>query len=113
MQYRLKQTDLDGSVHHSDPIAVERKAPESLEFLGTYPNPARNQAIVRYALPRRKSVRIGLYDVLGRQVRAVADKKREGRHESILDLSGLSSGVYFLRLRYGGKVQTRKLTVVR
>lgn len=113
LQYRLKQTDLDGSVHHSDPIAVERKAPESLEFLGTYPNPARSQAVVRYALPRKKSVRIGLYDVLGRQVRAVADEKREGRHESILDLSGLSSGVYFLRLRYGGKIQIRKLTVVR
>jgi hypothetical protein len=30
----------------------------------------------------------------------------------LLRTSGLSSGVYFLRLRAGGEVQTRKLTVM-
>jgi hypothetical protein len=36
-----------------------------------------------------------------------------GRQERTLDVSGLSSGVYVLRLRSDGQVRTRKLTVVR
>jgi hypothetical protein len=36
-----------------------------------------------------------------------------GRHETALDVSGLPSGMYLLRLEAGGEAVTRKLTVVR
>jgi hypothetical protein len=36
-----------------------------------------------------------------------------GRQKAQIDLSGLSSGVYFLRLRADGRVQTQRVTVVR
>lgn len=38
---------------------------------------------------------------------------KNGRHAQTLDVSRLSSGVYFLRLRSEGTIKTQKLTIVR
>ena len=111
LTYRLKQVDTDGSEHFSDEITVERGVQE-LKLLGTYPNPARQRATVRYALPDKQEATICLYDVLGRQVRTLVSGEQEGRHEQRLDTSRLPSGVYFLRLEAGGEMRTQKLTVV-
>jgi hypothetical protein len=86
---------------------------KTVQLLGTYPNPARQQATVRYALPEAQETTIRLYDVLGRQVRTVFSEQKEGRHTQRLDVRDLPSGVYFLRLRAGGTVKTQKLTIVR
>lgn len=111
LTYRLKQVDIDGTVHFSETVTVERGV-EKVRLLGTAPNPVRQQAKVRYALPQRQDVTVQLYDVLGRQVRTVVSEPKEGRHKQSLDVSGLSSGVYFLRLQSNGQVRTQKLTVV-
>jgi hypothetical protein len=112
LTYRLKQVDTDGTEHFSKEITVERGVDE-VQLLGTYPNPARQRATVRYALPEKQEVTVRLYDVLGRQVRTVVSDQKEGRHKQRLDVGGLSSGVYFLRLQSEGTVRTQKLTVVR
>ena len=112
LTYRLKQVDTDGTENFSDEIVVERGVTE-VQLLGTYPNPARQQATIRYALPDKQEATIRLYDVLGRQVRTVVSGEQEGRHEQRLDTSRLSSGVYFLRLETGGQTRTQKFTVTR
>jgi hypothetical protein len=112
LTYRLKQVDTDGSSSYSKEVTVDREVTEA-ELLGTYPNPARTQATLRYAVPERQDVKIYLYDVLGRRVQTVVDGEREGRHQRQLDTSRLASGVYFLRLRAEGATKTQKLTVVR
>jgi len=119
LTYRLAQVDTDGSVHHSKTITVER-AVDAVTLQGLFPNPARGQVTVQYALPETRGpvssagrgVTIRLYDLLGRTVRTVVQGRTDGRHERTLDLSGLPSGTYFLRLRAGGDIRTRKLTVV-
>lgn len=112
LTYRLKQIDTDGSVHVSEEVTVHR-AVTDVQLLGTFPNPARNQATIRYAVPDRQNVTISLYDVLGREVRTVRNEGKEGRTKAQLDVAGLSSGTYFLRLETGGDVKTERLTVVR
>lgn len=111
LQYRLKQVDTDGSAHFSAPITVRRSA-SRVQFLAPYPNPARSRTTVRYALPETQEVTLRLYDLLGRRVQTVAQGEQVGRHKRRVDLSGLSSGVYFLRLRAGDATETRKLTIV-
>jgi len=115
VSYRLKQVDTDGTTSLSEAVTVARRGPEQLELLGTYPNPARQRATVRYAVPEGTDgdVTLRLYDILGRQVRTVSVEAEAGRHEQTLDVSGLSSGVYILRLTAGEEATTRKLTVVR
>lgn len=108
--------DTDGTTALTDPVTIVRTGPARLELLGTYPNPAGQRATVRYGVPEGTddgAVTMRLYDVLGRQVRTVEASTEAGRYEQPIDVSGLSSGVYVLRLQAGGATETRKLTVVR
>jgi hypothetical protein len=114
LRYRLRQVDADGTTHRTDPVTIARSGPDGLELLGTAPNPVRQRATVLYGVPESVEgpVRLRLYDVLGRRVRAMEATAEAGRHETRLNVDDLSSGVYVLRLRAEGKAVTRKLTVV-
>jgi len=112
LRYRLKQIDIDGTTSLTEPITVARGGPGGLELLGTAPNPASRQVTVRYGIPEATasetggSARLGLYDLLGREVRSVRLDGRgmaAGRDETALDVSGLPRGVYLLRLEAGGR----------
>lgn len=82
--------------------------------LTSYPNPVQKQATVEYTLPEQTDVRVALYDVLGRRVATLEEgSKQAGRHQIQLEGTGLSSGVYFGRLKAGGETRTQKITVVR
>jgi hypothetical protein len=115
LTYRLRQIDEDGSVSFPGEVTIARSAVEEMQLLGTYPNPARRQATVRYALPKslEGEVKMQLFDVLGRQVRAMRPSADAGRHEIQLDVSTLPSGLYVLRLTAGSAVKTQRMTVVR
>jgi len=116
LRYRLKQVDLDGTTHRSGTVTVRRRAVSNLKLLKTAPNPARNEVTVRFAVPSQSQdsrITLRLYDTLGRQVRSVRGVMGAGRHARQIDLSGLTSGVYFLRLRAGTQTVTQRLTVVR
>jgi hypothetical protein len=112
LTYRLRQVDLDGSVSYSEPVTIQQTVEEAL-LRAPFPNPTRGQATVQFAVPERQQVTLRLYDVLGRRVRTLVDGPRAGRQQAQVDVSDLSSGVYFLRLQADGQVQTTRLTVVR
>ena len=110
LTYRLKQVDTDGSAHYSETITVERGV-DAVTLRDVYPNPARGPVTVQYALPESQAVSLRLYDVLGRQVRTVANSEQQGRQEARLDVSDLTSGIYFLRLQADRTVKTQRLIV--
>lgn len=103
--------DTDGTRHYSDAVTVER-TPKRLTLEAVYPNPARQQATIHYAVPEGTDATLRLYDVLGRQMKAVALNQTQGRHTLQLRLDGLTNGTYFLQLSAGGHTRTRTLTVV-
>ena len=79
-----------------------------------YPNPFNPSTTITYVLPKSSAVRLTIYDVLGREVSVLVDERRNaGVHEVKFDASGLSSGVYFYRLRAGDFVETKTLLLVR
>jgi hypothetical protein len=115
LQYRLAQVDVDGTANFSDPVTVRFGNPDGLELLGSFPNPARSQATVRFAVPDQTTgdVQLELYDLLGRQVKTIPAAEASGRVEQTLDVSDLPSGTYLLRLSAGGQTQTQQVTIVR
>ncbi|MFB6231463.1 MAG: T9SS type A sorting domain-containing protein [Salinibacter sp.] len=113
-EYRLRRVGPDGLASLSETVSVERSRIQQVNLHGSFPNPARQQATIRYALPRDQRVQLDVYDVLGRRVmRLVGGRKEAGRHQVALNASRLSSGTYFYRLSTGETTKTRRLTVVR
>ena len=117
MNYRLRQIDTDGTETFSDAVTIERAAVTALQLRRTFPNPAQGRVTVQFAVPEASPsagapVTLRLFDLLGRQVRQVVAKSARGRTEMQVDVSGLTSGVYFLRLTADGQTRTQRLTVV-
>lgn len=96
---------------------VDRKTEDlgpSALTLTSYPNPIRDQGTIEYGLPEASTVRLTVYDLLGRRVSILArGAKKAGRHTATLDASRFTSGVYFARLRAGGQTRTQKIVVVK
>jgi zinc metalloprotease ZmpB len=79
-----------------------------------FPNPFSQQTRVSFTLHEAGPVLLDLYDLLGRRVMALVDESRSaGTYTLDIDGGALSAGMYVLRLRAGGRVESRRLTVVR
>jgi hypothetical protein len=108
-------------VGSSEYVAAKKEItlPSDLQFLPNYPNPFSDQTTLEYVLPNPASVRLTVYDVLGRQVRVLVDEKQQaGRHTvqwDGRDETGhrMASGVYLARLVVEGTTKVRKMTFVR
>jgi hypothetical protein len=114
LQYRLKQVDADGTTHLSDPVIIARRTGDEADLRSVYPNPTTRRATVEVAVPTdADDARLELFDLLGRKVRTLTAGIESGRQSQTVEVSDLSPGVYFLRLRAAGTITTQKLTVVR
>ena len=88
--------------------------PTRMALAQNYPNPFNPSTTIRYALSAAAEVRLGVFDMLGREVSVlVSDRREAGVHEVTFDASGLPSGVYLYRLTAGEFTQTRRLVLVR
>ena len=73
----------------------------------------RQDAAVRFALPRTGDMSLRLYAVDGRRVATLAQGTMPaGRHEAMLNAKGIAPGVYFLRLQAGSETVNQKVTLV-
>ncbi len=81
-----------------------------------YPNPFNPSTTIGFTLRGAGVVRVRLavYDLAGREVRALVDEAKEpGTHKVLFDASGLASGIYFCRMQAGSLTETRKLVLAR
>ena len=114
MSYRLRQVDLDGSVHYSEAVEVELAPPTELRLYAPYPNPSRGQATVHFDLPEGTGATLSIYDVTGRRVALLPQGEvLPGRQRHHLDTSGLASGLYLLRLSTETHSVSQKMSVVK
>ncbi len=87
---------------------------QSFQLEQNYPNPFSEQSNIRFTIAKRSDVVIELYNALGETISEAAHGfYNSGSH--IVELSGknLSSGNYFLRVKAGDAVSTKKITIVK
>lgn len=104
----------------SKSVRLEVSAPDDFALAAAYPNPFGAQpATIAFDVPREATVRVMVYDLLGREVMRLADDEFEpGRHTVSLDPGRLANGVYVVRLsgedeKSERAVAYQKLTLVR
>ena len=88
--------------------------PDVLALEPVMPNPARELAAVRFALPEAEQVKVAVYDVLGREVLTLFDgPMTAGTHTLSAQGGTLASGLYVIRLEADSGVRTRSFVVTR
>jgi uncharacterized protein (TIGR03790 family) len=121
--YRLRQVDLDGTSHYSEPISVingvvsdaEEKAGRTRFGLAqNYPNPYNPTTTIQFDIAITDFVSLKVYDITGKEVASLVNEQlAAGSHYRSLDATGFASGVYYYRLRAGDFVQTKRMTLVK
>jgi hypothetical protein len=102
----------DGSITSIDPSDVGR--PTATRLDANYPNPFNPSTMIRYQLSDAGKIRLSVFDVLGREVAVLVDVEQPaGSYDLMFDASGLSSGIYLIRLSVGAETFTRSMTLLK
>ncbi|MEJ2052053.1 MAG: T9SS type A sorting domain-containing protein [Calditrichota bacterium] len=95
-------------------IVLEYTPPRTYALEQNYPNPFNPVTKIQYQLPEEVKVRLEVYDILGRKVATLLDRRiPAGYHEVSFDASSLASGVYIYRLVAGSFTKTHKMMVMK
>jgi len=112
-QYMLKQIDYDGSFEYSKIIEVNINIPDKFLLKQNYPNPFNPLTKIEWQTPLAGFNVLKIYDVLGSEVKTLVDEFLEaGKHSIDFNASGLSSGIYFYKLKLGGNTYVRKMILL-
>ena len=88
--------------------------PKQITLSQNYPNPFNPSTNIQFELPQAGPVQLEVYDMVGRRVATLINEQvTAGSHTITFDAGSLSSGVYTYRLRAGGQIFTRQLTLIK
>ena len=88
--------------------------PLEYELQQNYPNPFNPATNIRFALKQPGHTRLQIFDLLGRVVATLIDKRMDaGRYTLRVQLPELVSGVYFYKLESGDFISIRKMTMIK
>ncbi len=104
--YRLRSVDRDGTFSFSRSVSVQTKG--SGQLVNVYPNPARKVSVVT-VMSRVSANEVSLWDMFGRQVPVRTELTSDTSVK--VNLHGVASGVYFLKLTTNEGVVNHKLVV--
>lgn len=85
--------------------------PDALAAVAVWPNPVRGRAEIQVEADGPATVSV--FDGLGRHIATLADDEPLGTGRLTWDASALPAGVYLVRVEAGGRVVTRRVSVVR
>jgi hypothetical protein len=100
-----------------EPIGIEDNPdilPQAIELSQNYPNPFNATTSIRYTLNKQTSVKIDIYDILGRHVANLIDcQQPAGNHTAIWDAAAFPSGIYFYTLQTGDNHIAKKMILLK
>ena len=112
--YRLKQIDTDGSFEYSKIISVNLNIPIEFSLSQNYPNPFNPTTTIDFTLPSNTFVSLKVYDLFGKQTALLINEQKEaGSYSLPFDGTNLASGNYIYVINAGGKVITKKMTLLK
>jgi len=115
------------TILNAEPVGTyeddETTEPKGFRLLQNYPNPFNPTTTISYSLPATngaesfrggRTVSLQVFNSLGQKITTLVNRKQTPGFYSVqFDASGLSSGVYFYRLRYGEFVSVKKMVLLK
>jgi hypothetical protein len=97
-----------GNSNHSGTLPAEYR------LYDNYPNPFNPATTIKYSIPEKGFVSIGIYDILGKEIKTlVSSEQNPGTHEVIFDAGDLASGLYFYRMTAGNFTDVNKMILIK
>ena len=110
----ILKTSSGGVVSVDDVRQRQNVLPVQFGLHQNYPNPFHSLTTISYDLPASSHVCLVVYDHQGKEVIRLVDKKQpEGRHDLILNGSGLTAGAYYYHLTVEGRIFVKKMLLVK
>lgn len=95
-------------------VKERNNATASFQLFQNYPNPFNSSTKITYTLPASAFTTLKIYNIIGEEIATLREEQQHaGRYEFIWNSDGLPSGLYFVRLKSGHFIQTRKLLLIR
>ena len=93
----------------------EGQEPNSVELLPAYPNPFNPSTQVSFTLPEPEDVNVSVYDISGKEVAELANKRfSAGVHRVNFEAANLSSGNYIIRMIVAGNIiESQTVTLIK
>jgi hypothetical protein len=106
--YRLKQTDFDGAFKYSDIEIVDCSGLNNPDVI-FYPNPFKDELVVRIININSIKANIEIYDMLGSKVFESTMSNISDNDRYTINLSKLSPAVYFIKFISDSFIKTDKI----
>jgi M6 family metalloprotease-like protein len=122
LRYRLRQVNLDGSSHLTDPLVVDNatpappaRTPAVFSLRQNYPNPFNPATVIEFSVARPGRATVTVFNSLGQIVGTLFDGYAEPgqAYQSKFDGTNLASGMYIYRLMAGGSVDSKRMLLLR
>ncbi len=95
-------------------VKSSSQTPSTFSLSQNYPNPFNPATLINYSLARSGSVKLAVYDVLGREVATLVNEKQNaGEYNVRFDGRMLASGMYFYRIEAGSFTQVKKMLLLK
>jgi predicted esterase len=107
--YRLTQVDLDGKTSYCEILKVSLSASGSAG-LHVSPNPITSNVYLELVHPELGTLQISLLDVQGRTIKNWTYEKQSIIWNQTLNLAGIASGNYFIRIQGPGFQEVQQVT---
>jgi len=108
VQTKYRESFLTAVASHDELV------PAGFSLQQNYPNPFNPATQIRFTLARTANVQLTIYDASGREVNRLLNGLRPaGEHVVTFEARGLTSGVYFYKLRTEKFTATRKMLLMR
>lgn len=89
-------------------------APDSYKLYQNYPNPFNPNTTIKFDLPEETDVKISIFNILGQVVNEeLMNNVSAGPQTFIFNGAGLTSGVYFYRLKTNTFTDTKRMLLVK
>ncbi|MHB9027747.1 MAG: M56 family metallopeptidase [Candidatus Latescibacterota bacterium] len=98
---------------------AEAAKPLEFKLVGNFPNPFNPSTTIRFTIPSAGPAELIIFNMMGQKIRELVSGPLEAGEHSIVwngrdrQHRPVSSGTYVARLRMEGKVETRRMTLVK